>query len=75
MVPMILFCYFEVQISKNNTLESETIFEFKNYHSQVKFGGGFYAGKIEVEGKAPIYVFNGFFMEMRSKFVTPGESV
>jgi len=29
----------------------------------VKFGGGFYCG--EVEG---IYIFNGFFMSMRSKF-------
>ena len=34
----------------------------------IKFGGGFYCGLIEVEGKEPIYVFNGFFMSMRSKF-------
>ena len=40
---------------------------------KVKFGGGFYCGVIEVEGKKPIYVFNAFFMTMRSKFVTPGE--
>uniref|UniRef100_A0A7S2SSL9 adenine phosphoribosyltransferase n=1 Tax=Rhizochromulina marina TaxID=1034831 RepID=A0A7S2SSL9_9STRA len=41
----------------------------------VKFGGGFYCGLIEVEGKAPIYVFNGFFMSMRSKFTAPGASI
>ena len=42
---------------------------------KVKFGGGFYCGLIDVPGKKPIYVFNGFFMEMRSKFVTPGTSI
>jgi len=42
----------------------------------VKFGGGFYCGKIDdVEGKDTIYSFNGFFMEMRSKFTTPGTSI
>ena len=41
----------------------------------VKFGGGFYCGLIEIEGKAPLYVFNGFFMSMRSKFTVPGESI
>eukprot|EP00658_Telonema_sp_P-2_P017512 TRINITY_DN1680_c0_g1_i9.p1 TRINITY_DN1680_c0_g1~~TRINITY_DN1680_c0_g1_i9.p1 ORF type:complete len:396 (-),score=164.90 TRINITY_DN1680_c0_g1_i9:45-1232(-) len=41
----------------------------------VKFGGGFYCGLIEMEGKAPIYVFNGFFMSMRSKFTAPGLSI
>jgi nucleoside diphosphate kinase len=35
----------------------------------VKFGGGFYCGKIEMEGQEPLYSFNGFFMQMRSKFV------
>ena len=28
----------------------------------VKFGGGFYCGFVEVEGKDPLYVFNAFFM-------------
>ena len=43
---------------------------------KVKFGGGFYCGIIEnVPGKKPIYVFNAFFMEMRSKFVQPGTSI
>jgi hypothetical protein len=42
---------------------------------KVKFGGGFYCGLVEIAGKKPIYVFNGFFMSMRSKFVTPGTSI
>ena len=42
---------------------------------KIKFGGGFYCGKIEVEGKEPIYTFNAFFMSMRSKFVAPGSSI
>jgi hypothetical protein len=41
----------------------------------VKFGGGFYCGLIEIEGKEPCYVFNGFFMSMRSKFTAPGLSI
>ena len=41
----------------------------------VKFGGGFYCGLIELEGKTPLYVFNGFFMSMRSKFTAPGVSI
>eukprot|EP00929_Paragymnodinium_shiwhaense_P041570 TRINITY_DN2157_c1_g1_i1.p1 TRINITY_DN2157_c1_g1~~TRINITY_DN2157_c1_g1_i1.p1 ORF type:complete len:912 (-),score=368.51 TRINITY_DN2157_c1_g1_i1:215-2950(-) len=36
----------------------------------VKFGGGFYCGLIE-----GLYVFNGFFMSMRSKFVTEDASI
>ena len=42
---------------------------------KVKFGGGFYCGLVSIPGKRPIYVFNGFFMSMRSKFVTPGTSI
>ena len=35
-----------------------------------KLGGGFYCGLMDnVEGKPPIYVFNAFFMAMRSKFI------
>jgi len=41
----------------------------------VKFGGGFYCGLIEIEGKDPIYCFNGFFMSMRNKFTAPGLSI
>merc|ERR1711879_96268 len=40
----------------------------------VKFGGGFYCGKIG-SGDEAIYVFNGFFMAMRAKFVNPGVSI
>lgn len=43
-----------------------------------KFGGGFYCGKIEpnIAGKhKAIYVFNGFFMSMRGKFVQPNTSI
>ena len=47
----------------------------KNDKKLVKFGGGFYCGQIDVEGKEPIYAFNGFFMQMRSKFTTPGTSI
>lgn len=38
----------------------------------VKLGGGFYCGRIEIEGKAPLYVFNAFFAKMRDKFTTDG---
>jgi hypothetical protein len=40
----------------------------------VKFGGGFYCGLVAMKGKQ-LYVFNAFFMTMRSKFVTPGCSI
>jgi len=40
----------------------------------VKFGGGFYCGKMTVGGKV-LYVFNAFFMAMRSKFTAPGASI
>ena len=36
----------------------------------IKFGGGFYCALVE-----DIYVFNGFFMSMRSGFVAPGVSI
>jgi len=48
----------------------------KDANKLIKFGGGFYCGLIDtVEGKKPIYVFNGFFMSMRAKFVAPGTSI
>ena len=46
-----------------------------NGADKVKFGGGFYCGSIEYQDKPKIYVFNAFFMSMRSKFVTPGTSI
>jgi nucleoside diphosphate kinase len=36
----------------------------------VKFGGGFYCGSIQ-----GIYIFNGFFMAMRNKYVAPGTGI
>merc|ERR1719324_264022 len=41
----------------------------------IKFGGGFYCGLVEVEGKDPLYIFNGFFMSMRAKFTSPGSEI
>jgi len=41
----------------------------------VKFGGGFYCGKVTMEGKDPIYVFNGFFMSMRAAFTAPNKRI
>ena len=40
----------------------------------VKFGGGFYCGKVTMNG-LELYVFNAFFMSMRSKFVGKGTSI
>lgn len=37
---------------------------------KVKFGGGFYCGRIQ-----DIYVINGFYMAMRSMYTKPGRSV
>lgn len=42
----------------------------------VKFGGGFYCGLIDtVPNQKPIYVFNGFFMNMRNAYVKPGAQI
>lgn len=49
--------------------------ECKNAGKLVKFGGGFYCGLVQVPGKTPMYVFNGFFMSMRSTFTAPGRSI
>jgi nucleoside diphosphate kinase len=40
----------------------------------IKFGGGFYCGDIEHDGKRA-YIFNGFFMDMRAGYVAPGKSI
>merc|ERR1711920_740952 len=47
----------------------------KKSKNLVKLGGGFYCGKLEKDGKGPFYVFNGFFMTMRSTFVKEGASI
>jgi len=49
--------------------------ECKKANELVKFGGGFYCGKLTKEGVGTFYVFNGFFMSMRSKFVAAGASI
>mmetsp|Transcript_24059 Transcript_24059/g.68441 ORF Transcript_24059/g.68441 Transcript_24059/m.68441 type:complete len:304 (+) Transcript_24059:117-1028(+) len=36
----------------------------------LKFGGGFYCGKI-----GDVFIINGFYMNMRSKFTTPGTCI
>jgi hypothetical protein len=46
----------------------------KKDNKLIKFGGGFYCGELPC-GNDKIYVFNGFFMSMRSKFVKPGASI
>jgi len=40
-----------------------------------KFGGGFYCGLVTFGNNDPIYVFNAFFMSMRSKFVGNDTSI
>lgn len=47
---------------------------WQNAEKVVKFGGGFYCGLVSMKGEA-LYVFNAFFMAMRSKFVLPGTSI
>jgi len=47
----------------------------KKAKNLIKFGGGFYCAKLEKEGKGTFYVFNGFFMTMRSGFVKEGASI
>jgi len=41
----------------------------------VKFGGGFYCGLVSMKDQSPLYVFNAFFMVMRSKFVGDADSI
>jgi len=41
----------------------------------VKFGGGFYCGLVKADGKEPLYIFNGFFLAMRSTFTKPGTEI
>ncbi len=42
---------------------------------QIKLGGGFYCGLLELPGKAPLFTFNAFYMTMRGKFTAPGQSI
>jgi len=47
----------------------------KKNNKLVKLGGGFYCGLVEMPGKDPIYVFNAFFMSMRSQYTAPGRTL
>lgn len=49
---------------------SEKFDKTKRGESQVKFGGGFYVGKID-----DVFVVNGFYTRMRSKYTTAGTSI
>merc|ERR1719330_1571552 len=42
----------------------------KKGETMLKLGGGFYVGKVE-----SIYVVNGFYVDMRSRFTKPGASI
>jgi len=42
----------------------------KEHDACIKFGGGFYCSKIQ-----DIYIFNGFFMSMRAKYVEDGKKI
>jgi nucleoside diphosphate kinase len=44
--------------------------QLKRGENLIKFGGGFYCGKVN-----GIYVMNGFYMEMRTAYTTPGKSI
>jgi len=44
--------------------------EGKENDLNIKFGGGFYCAKID-----GLFMFNGFFMSMRDKYVAPGKSI
>jgi len=48
--------------------------EAQNNGKLVKLGGGFYCGLLSINGK-DLYIFNGFFMSMRSKFTDPSASI
>lgn len=48
---------------------------WKKAKKVVKFGGGFYCGLVSVGEKGPLYVFNAFFMSMRSAFVGEDKSI
>jgi len=41
----------------------------------VKLAGGVQCARLVVAGKDPVFVFNGFFMSMRAKFVRPGPCI
>lgn len=59
-------------------IDGQTLDRIWSEGKLVKFGGGFYCGELKpnIPGKhKTIYVFNGFFMSMRGKFVQPNTSI
>jgi hypothetical protein len=67
--------YNAIEACKVLGVDSEGLDSIWNTAKKVKLGGGFYCGELPVEGKDSIFVFNAFFMSMRSKFVAPGTSI
>ena len=57
------------------SIQMFTLRPAKSAGQVVKFGGGFYCGKLAIESKEPIYCFNAFFMTMRAKFTAPTASI
>ncbi|KAL7563468.1 hypothetical protein ACA910_004653 [Epithemia clementina (nom. ined.)] len=49
--------------------------QLKPGQNLIKFGGGFYCGKLTVNKKQDIYVMNGFYMAMRAAYCNPGEKI
>jgi len=47
----------------------------KKSNQLVKLGGGFYCGTVCLNGHPPIFVFNAFFMSMRSEYTKPGRTL
>jgi len=68
-------CYNAMQACEKLGLDADGLDKLwgktKKAKKMIKFGGGFYCGEV-ADG---MYVFNGFFMSMRSKFVAPGTSI
>lgn len=46
----------------------------KDNDKLVKLGGGFYCGQLTI-GDKTLYIMNGFFMSMRSKFTNPSAAI
>lgn len=63
-----------IDACKELNVDAEGLDSLWGQCKKVKFGGGFYCGEIQANGKS-IYTFNAFFMSMRSKFVAPGTSI
>ena len=68
-------CYNAMDACEHLGLDAAELNHVWQTAETVKFGGGFYCGRIEVEGKDPVYVFNPFFMTMRAKFTAPGLAI